>query len=541
MKPSISSITDDFAQLRVLVIGEAILESYIRGNAQRLSLEAPAPVVGVQTGKDNPGGAASAALNARSLGAEVTFLSVIGKDSEGEALLQLLRARGIFVDRVLRRPDRSTLLRRRIYADTRLLVRYDQGSREPISSQTEDLLFDQLRQLCSQMDVVILSDYGGSILTPRLIELITQLQSEQSCVLVADTRRLSDFRHLKLAAIRPGSNSALDLLDTADDGHKLESEERLIAAGQKILEMLNTQLVAITLDDDGALVFERGKGKNSGVYRTYAQGMPFNRVDGAGDAFISGLALALAVGAQAPAAAEIASAVATLVVQNGGQATCCIEEVKAYLDGDEKLLDSREAVAERMAFLHQQNKRIVFTNGCFDILHSAHVGYLNQAKSFGDILVIGVNTDESVQRLKGPERPINSLEERLKVLSGLSCVDYVIPFDEDTPASLIESVQPDIFVKGGDYTRETLPEAEVVERFGGKLRIIPYVENHSTSGVIERIRQLYAPPLNLEKVLTKLPEVKAVTDKPLDNVKVTGEKLAGPGRPPARQKSVPDN
>ncbi len=500
MNNNLFAITDQFSKLRVLVVGESILKSYVKGKADRLSLEAPAPVIHAGDIQEVPGGAANVAVNASHLGAEVTFLSVIGKDYEGETILHMLRSHHIGVDRVLRKRDRKTMLRRRVYADSRLLVRYDQGSKNPISEQTEDLLMEHLRELCPLMDVVILSDYGAGLLTDRLLEKISQMQSERPCVLVADTRRLKHYRSLQLAAIRPSYYSALSLLPSNNgNGHSNgfnNSNERLRKlwkAGDKILNMIDTQLVAITLDDDGALVFERECGLPSrAVYRTYADKMPFNRVDGAGDAFISGLALALAAGAQAPAAAEIASAAATLVVKGSGQATCCVEELKAYLSGDEKMVEDTPSIAERAALYRQQGKRVVFTNGCFDILHSAHVAYLNQAKSFGDVLVIGVNTDESVKRLKGSDRPINSLEERLKVLSGLSCVDHVVPFTEDTPMNLIKAIKPDVYVKGGDYTRESLPEASVVEGLGGEVRIVPYIENHSTTGVIERIRKLYA-------------------------------------------------
>jgi D-beta-D-heptose 7-phosphate kinase/D-beta-D-heptose 1-phosphate adenosyltransferase len=496
MDQNILSIVDRFSGLRVLVVGEAILESYIRGNADRLSLEAPAPVIGVQAKDELPGGAANTAINASKLGAQVTFLSVIGKDQEGEAVLDALRAHGISVEHVLRRPDRQTLLRRRIYAGARLMVRYDQGSRDPVGAITERRLLNLFGALCAQVDVIILSDYGAGLFTPHLLKELGKMQETLDCLMVADTRRLPDYHPLRLAALRPTDQSARNLLlDTGNGYSSSDQLARLVAAGQNLFEMIDTNLIAITLDDDGALVLERDYSAQDGsigsVYHTHAPEMPFNRVDGAGDAFVSGLALAIAAGANAAEAAEIASAMASLVVKNGGQSTCCIEEVKAYLSGNNKMVSERSLLAERVTLLRQQGKKVVFTNGCFDILHSAHVGYLHQAKSYGDVLIIGVNTDESVKRLKGADRPINALDERSKVLAGLSCVDFVIPFDEDTPIALIEAIRPDVYVKGGDYTLETLPEAPVVAALGGTVQIVPYVENHSTTGVIERIRQLY--------------------------------------------------
>ena len=484
MDNNLLSILDQFQNLRVLVVGEAILDSLVRGRAGRLSLEAPVPVVDVHLGVDRPGGAANVAVNASRLGARVEFLSVIGQDAEGESLLQSLRHEGIATDHVIRDPKRQTLLKRRIYSDDRLVLRYDQGSADPIDGRAEERLLSVLEKLCPEMDVVILSDYGQGILTRHVLQGLTAFQEKQPCVLVADTRRIDEYSGLRLAAVRPSYYSAMELLNGGSE--ITDPLEKLNEAGERVLQALDTQMVTITLDDNGALVLDR----DTPVYRTYAPRMPFNRVIGAGDAFICGLALSLGAGAQAPAAGEIASAAASIVVENDGQATCCIEELRAYLGGDQKLVDDWSALEARLETLRGQGKRIVFTNGVFDILHSAHVAYLGQAKSFGDILVIGVNTDESVKRLKGPTRPINNVIERSRVLAGLSCVDFIVPFGENNPINLIHHVRPNVYVKGGDYTRETLPESEVVESYGGELRIVPYIENHSTTGVIERIRKL---------------------------------------------------
>lgn len=351
-----------------------------------------------------------------------------------------------------------------------------------------------------QVDVVILSDYGSGLFTSHLLEGIAQIQANSNCLVVADTHRIEKYGGLQLAAIRPGSLSALEMVSNPrayPSGDSQPSLNQLSQAAEVILSILDTQMVAITLDDEGALVFERGYTTQSGeegepsemVYRTYAHDMPFNRVDGAGDAFVAGLALSIAAGAAVSAAAEVASAAASLVVRGGGMSTCCADDIRSFLANEEKLLTDRAALAERVARYRQEGKQVVFTNGCFDILHSGHVAYLNQAKSYGDVLVIGMNTDESVRRLKGLERPINSLEERMRVLAGLSSVDLLIPFGEDNPIPLIEIVKPDFYVKGGDYTRETLPETPVVERYGGQLILVPYLENRSTTQVIRKIRQ----------------------------------------------------
>jgi D-beta-D-heptose 7-phosphate kinase / D-beta-D-heptose 1-phosphate adenosyltransferase len=233
------------------------------------------------------------------------------------------------------------------------------------------------------------------------------------------------------------------------------------------------------------LIFERDRP----LYRTYARPAPYVTTSGAGDTFVAALTLALTTGASTPAATEIASAAASIVVQKNGTSACFVEEVIGYFSGEEKILTDNFLLAARVAAYRHQGLRVVFTNGCFDIIHRGHITYLNQAKAFGDVLIVGVNSDESVQRLKGPNRPINTLEDRVQVLSALSCVDHIVAFHQDTPHELIRVVKPDIFVKGGDYTRETLPEASLVEEQGGELRILPYVKHQSTTGVIERIRK----------------------------------------------------
>jgi D-beta-D-heptose 7-phosphate kinase/D-beta-D-heptose 1-phosphate adenosyltransferase len=215
-------------------------------------------------------------------------------------------------------------------------------------------------------------------------------------------------------------------------------------------------------------------------------------VSGAGDTYTSALTLALAVGAQGPAAADIASAAASVVVSKDGTSTCTGEELREYLLGHGKYMDDVSRLRDRARSYREQGKRVVFTNGCFDILHRGHVTYLSHAKMLGDVLIVAVNSDASVGRMKGPTRPIVPLEDRLQVLAAMSCVDHVIAFEEDTPVALIDAVRPDVFVKGGDYTRETLPEAPLVESLGGCVEILPFVEDRSTTGIIERIRDAYA-------------------------------------------------
>jgi D-beta-D-heptose 7-phosphate kinase / D-beta-D-heptose 1-phosphate adenosyltransferase len=477
------NLVDKFTGTKVLVIGEAIVYSIIRGSANRLDLEAPVPVVEISKAIELSGGAANCAVCAARLGASVQFLSVVGNDSEGDRLIQLAQREGIGTRGVIFAADRQTLLKRKIYADDQLIVRYDQGSRSPISGQSEELIIQELLRSWREVDLVILSDYGQGLFTRKILDVIAQIQKQNPRALVADTRRVEAYQNIELSALcTSGFNMGSNLGDQDWKKDLLSDPVR-----NKLSNSCNgRRTIALTSEQCDVMVFEN----KELVYKSCVSQKNLSHVNGAGDAFSSGFALSLAVGAHPVQAAEIAAAFASIIVKNAGLPVCCPEELKNNLNGDAKFFEDWQSFALQLQSIREQNKRIVFTNGVFDILHSAHIAYLNEAKSFADILVIGVNTDESVHRLKGPERPINSLIERCRVLAGLSCVDFVVPFGESNPINLIRVVKPDVYVKGGDYTRETLPEAEVVESFGGELRILPYQENHSTTSVIERIQSL---------------------------------------------------
>jgi D-beta-D-heptose 7-phosphate kinase/D-beta-D-heptose 1-phosphate adenosyltransferase len=258
----------------------------------------------------------------------------------------------------------------------------------------------------------------------------------------------------------------------------------VLAAAERLPDATGAHIVAVTLDHEGAVVCERGRPP----YRTYSRPAASVRACGAGDSFTAGLALALGTDADTPTAAEIASAAAAVVLARDGTSTCSAHDLREHLADAGARLEDAKRLAERLAFHKRQGRCVVFTNGCFDILHRGHVDLLNRAKALGDVLVVGLNTDDSIRRLKGTDRPVNRLEDRAQVLAALSCVDHLVAFDGETASDLLEVLRPDVYVKGGDYTQEMLPEAPVISRLGGVVRILPYLEDRSTSGIIARIR-----------------------------------------------------
>jgi D-beta-D-heptose 7-phosphate kinase/D-beta-D-heptose 1-phosphate adenosyltransferase len=365
-----------------------------------------------------------------------------------------------------------------------MLLRYDVGSTHHVTRQTEAALVERLTALFAAHDAVVVSDYAYGIVTPRVIATLGACQARTPRVIVTDSKRLAAYREVGVTVAKPNYEEALRLLGPRAARRVTDRAAVIERCGARLLDMTGARIAAVTLDTDGALFFTR----DHAPYRTYARPVEHSRAAGAGDTFASALALALAAGGDVAASAEIASAAAAIVVDKDGTATCTLPELRGALSGSDKLAPDVPTLLGRLEAHRRAGQRIVLTNGCFDILHSGHITYLNAAKAQGDVLVVGLNTDAGVRRLKGAARPINPLEERAQVLAGLSSVDHVVAFDENTPAELARAVRPHVFVKGGDYTLDRMPEAEVVRALGGEVRILPYVRDRSTTSVIERVR-----------------------------------------------------
>lgn len=484
MNHALAHHLDDFRGRRVLVIGEAMLDSYLDGGSSRLCPEAPVPVVSVAARRDAAGGAANTAVNLHALGATVEYLSLIGDDAEANLLRRCLAQHGLNTDHLFTKPGRRTLSKQRVCASGQILVRFDQGDTGSLDPPCEERVIERLTVLFAACDAVIVSDYGYGVLTPDVIAALADLQKRWPRLVIADSKQLSAYRHAGLTAIKPNYAEAVQILGLADEVPLASRAEQIIRHEKRLLDMTGARIAAVTLDHEGAVVLERERVP----YRTFARPTSRGCPSGAGDTFLAAFALALTAGADTLAAAEIASAAAAVVVAKEGTAVCSAAELRDNLTANGAPRASRAWLAAELDEHRRQSRRIVFTNGCFDILHRGHVTYLRRARELGDVLVVGVNSDAGIRRLKGPARPINTLEDRLTVLSALRFVDYLVPFDEDTPHELIRLVRPHIFVKGGDYTRDRLPEASLVEELGGVIRILPLVQDRSTTSMIDRIR-----------------------------------------------------
>jgi D-beta-D-heptose 7-phosphate kinase/D-beta-D-heptose 1-phosphate adenosyltransferase len=476
-----------FKDLRVLVLGDAMLDTYLSGPSGRLCPEAPVPVVAVSQVTELPGGAANVAANVAALGAQVSLVSVVGDDAEAKRLGLGLEALGVPARHLVRAPERRTLTKTRVSAGAHMLVRFDRGTTGPIGAAALERVLDFLGQLAETCDLIVVSDYGYGVMSREVVAALGAIQEHEPRVLAVDAKELAAYRRAGVTVVKPNYAHAARLIAADGGGPSPDGPgsrvEHILAHGQALLERCGAAIAAVTLDTDGAVLFEAGRAP----YRTYARPNPQHHAAGAGDTFLTALGLSLAAGADLPRAGEVASAAAAVVTAKEGTATCSARELSELLSTAGKVLEP-DCVPARMDFYRSQGRRIVFTNGCFDILHRGHTAYLSRAKALGDILVVGLNSDASVRRLKGPLRPVTALEDRAEVLSALSCVDHVVVFEEDDPRQVIRSVRPHLFVKGGDYGWEDLVEAPVIEELGGAVHILPYEANYSSSSVIERIR-----------------------------------------------------
>jgi D-beta-D-heptose 7-phosphate kinase/D-beta-D-heptose 1-phosphate adenosyltransferase len=486
MRNDSSQLIDCFAGLRVLVIGDAILDRYLEGEQLRFSREAPVPNVTISRRHETPGGAANTAANVRALGASVDFLGVLGDDPEGEFLRTALRDQDVDVSHVVTQPGRRTRAKHRVVAASQLLLSFDSGDVGTIDSTAERTLAQQLRTLSARADAIIVSDYDHGTLTAELIARLAAQRRRSKQVLVVDSRRrLRQFRALQPTAVKPNYEETKELLQ----GENLEAFDSrnvaISAQADRLLDLTGAHLVAATLDSEGAVLLERG----AAPHLVFGRTVHARNAAGAGDTFVAALTLSLAAGASARLAGELANAAATVAIAKEGTSTCSAEELRDCFAPQGKYDPDLPRLAQRVQAYREQRRRVVFTNGCFDILHRGHVTLLNQARALGDILIVAVNSDASIRRLKGPGRPINSLEDRVQVLAALACVDHVMAFDEDTCIRLVQALRPHVFVKGGDYTRDTLPEASAVEAAGGVVHVLPYLSDRSTTGLIQRIQQ----------------------------------------------------
>lgn len=486
----IQRILAGYRSQRILVIGDFILDCFFKGSSTRLSPDAPVPVVALDERAYTLGGAANVAMNLRALGAEVHCCTVTGADDDGRKGLSLLTQQGIGVQYAVQDSARTTIVKTRVQAGAQIITRFDYGNEDPIGAATENALIAHLRAAYAHCDVVLVADYGKGVITDQVLETLIALKAADPKFIAVDSKRADYFRRLQPSLVKPNYGEAIHLLQLCRQNNNRAAQLRCM--GDKLYAMTGAAVTAVTLDTEGALIFLQ----DDFYYKGDALPIQHPNCNGAGDTFISVFALSMICGASLEQATELAGIAASIGMGKSHTAFCSREELYSFVMGSQKQVSSLAALSRLCARYRAAGKRIVFTNGCFDILHSGHVSYLDRARALGDVLIVGVNNDDSIRRLKGNGRPVNPLEDRMAVLSGLAAVDHIISFGaaaDDTPVPVIEVVKPAVFVKGGDYAKEDLPEAALVEAMGGKVELVPYIPERSTTRIISRIYHITQP------------------------------------------------
>ncbi len=468
-----------FAGARVWVVGDVMLDEYITGDVRRISPDAPVQVVNVADAYVRLGGAANVAHGVASLGAQVELVGVIGGDPSGEQVRMACATAGVGCDGLIVDSARPTTRKLRVVARHQHVLRLDWEEVRPYPAPPIIQAFDELGG--GAPDVVVLSDYAKGTLSDAAIAHIIGWARKQGVPVLVDPKR-NDFE-----AYRGASVITPNAKELAAATGSTSSELRTIEGGARSLVMrAECDAMVVTLGENGMLVVP---GAEASMHIHAAAREVFD-VTGAGDTVIALLALGLATRLPLGLAAQLANVAAGLVVEKVGTAVVAPHElIAACAPSLESKVLGREELAERMAWWRLQKKSIVLTNGCFDVLHSGHVSLLRQAKAEGDILVVAINSDASVRRLKGSDRPVIGEEERAVILSALESVDAVVVFEEDTPGELIAACVPDVLVKGGDYKPENVVGRDVVERNGGRLVLVPLVEGRSTTRLVEKMRR----------------------------------------------------
>ncbi len=477
MRKRLAGILRDMKNTVVAVVGDVMLDEYIIGDSDRISPEAPEPIIAERERRSVPGGAANVAVNAATLGARAELFSIIGNDPDGIALKRALDERGVSVQGLLGTEDRPTTRKTRLIARGNQVLRVDHETTAPIAPEMEARLAEAI--LATPSDIIIVSDYAKGVVTPGLVERLVRSGRR----VIVDPKS-SDFGKYSGAFLVTPNLHELHLATGRTD----IAPESIEGPGRDLMARFGIANLLVTLGPEGMALLEGEKP----VSRIHTRAREVYDVTGAGDTVIATVAAAAASGAELAEACFVANIAAGIVVGKHQTATAGPEEIMAYAFGQSASVKvvSRAELVSRVEAMKRSGMKIVFTNGCFDLLHVGHISYLNEARGLGDFLVVGLNTDRSIRALKGPSRPIIPEQERSHVLAALECVGSVVLFDEDTPLELIRAIRPDVLVKGADYTREQVVGHDIVESYGGVVRLIPLVEDASTTNIIRRIREL---------------------------------------------------
>lgn len=467
-----------FQTAKLLVVGDVMLDRYWHGAAHRVSPEAPVPVVKVENQEDRPGGAGNVALNIAALGSAATLVGIVGRDDTADDLQSRLAAAGVDCE-FITSADKPTITKLRVISQHQQLLRLD--FEQPFEDDDIAGIHGKVESLIANAQVLVLSDYAKGAL--RDISSIIDLGRKQDIPIIVDPKGTDFQKYCGATLITPNLREFESVVGPCSN------EDELVNKGMDLLGKLQLQAMLITRGEHGMTLIR----PDSPELHLPAKAQEVFDVTGAGDTVLSVLAAALAAGDGLAEATALANLAAGLVIGKLGTAAISGPELRRAIMAEQN--SGRGAMsAEQLQVAVQDAKahgeKIVFTNGCFDIIHAGHVGYLSEARKLGDRLIVAINDDDSVHRLKGAGRPINPVERRMIVLEGLEAVDWVVSFSGDTPEELLESLQPDVLVKGGDYNLDQVVGGEYVKSYGGEVKALEFLDNCSTSAIVEKMKEV---------------------------------------------------
>jgi len=463
----------NFTNTSVLVIGDLMLDKYYFGNVNRISPEAPVPVVKVNFSKYTLGGAGNVVNNIVNLKAKVCLIGTVGKDQNREILKQLLEEREI--NYYLLERDLPTITKIRIIGGHQQILRIDFEEIVFLNEEETKIIKQHIMSAINKVKCLVVSDYSKGVVSPELSQFIIEKAHKISLPVVVDPKGKDWTKYKGATIITPNLKELSDVLNV-----EIKNEDEEIERyGQEVKEKYNLEYLLATRSEKGMSLITK-----EGVFHIRSEAKEVYDVSGAGDTVVATLATAMATGFDILDAVKLANTAAGIVVSKIGTAPITLEELKKTLKGyKNKKVKSLNELLDELRILKSKGKKIVFTNGCFDILHRGHIEYLRKAKRLGDILIVGLNSDESEGKIKGKDRPINKQEDRAELLASLEFVDYVVIFDEETPYNLIKKIKPDVLVKGGDYKEEV-----VGREFAKEIVIVPFINGYSTTRIIEKVR-----------------------------------------------------
>jgi D-beta-D-heptose 7-phosphate kinase/D-beta-D-heptose 1-phosphate adenosyltransferase len=488
MSADLIELVQNLGQPHVLVVGDLMLDRYVWGDAERISQEAPVILLHADKREERLGGASSVATMLRALGARVALAGVVGSDFDGGRIRQMLTDLGIDHDGVITDADRPSTVKERYigraqHRHPQQMIRVDYERRHPVQAGVESELIDVIAHQMRKADIVLISDYDKGVCTPAVLAATIASARQRGLRSVADPIRGNDYtRYYGCSAMTPNRLEA-----GLATGRLIQTAEEALQAAEQLQHQLEMEAAIITLDKDGmAMVHSDGRRQ---VFPTRPRQV--YDITGAGDMVMSVLGMTLASGADYDPAIRLANVAAGLEVEKIGVATITRDEILCDLlrtgpIGSQKIYE-RGVLLQELENRRRMGQRIAFTNGCFDVLHAGHVQYLQEAHAQADLLVVGLNSDTSVQALKGPGRPIHPQEARALVLAGLQAVDYLTIFSETTPLALIQALRPDVLVKGADYRKEEVVGAQFVESYGGRVHLAPLREGYSTTRILQKL------------------------------------------------------